>query len=163
MQARLLDARQDIVDAVPQGGEVHFIRRQGTDDAALRALLAGAHAEPVPARLEDGFMTLLRTQQAAAPNDAAAVAAAASPAPATNEPGEVVIEVKDLVRRFGDFVAVASTSFSVRRGEIFGLLGPNGAGKTTTFRMLCGLLPASGGQLRVAGVDLRHALSLIHI
>jgi ABC-2 type transport system ATP-binding protein len=65
--------------------------------------------------------------------------------------------VKDLVRRFGDFVAVASTSFSVRRGEIFGLLGPNGAGKTTTFRMLCGLLPASGGQLRVAGVDLRHA------
>jgi len=69
----------------------------------------------------------------------------------------VVIEVKDLVRRFGDFVAVASTSFSVRRGEIFGLLGPNGAGKTTTFRMLCGLLPASGGQLRVAGVDLRHA------
>jgi len=157
MQARLLDARQDIVDAVPQGGEVHFIRRQGTDDAALRALLAGARAEPVPARLEDGFMTLLRTQQAAAPNDAAAVAAAASPAPATNEPGEVVIEVKDLVRRFGDFVAVASTSFSVRRGEIFGLLGPNGAGKTTTFRMLCGLLPASGGQLRVAGVDLRHA------
>jgi ABC-2 type transport system ATP-binding protein len=79
------------------------------------------------------------------------------PAPPTGEPGEVVIEVKDLVRRFGDFVAVASTSFSVRRGEIFGLLGPNGAGKTTTFRMLCGLLPASGGRLRVAGVDLRHA------
>ena len=61
------------------------------------------------------------------------------------------------MRRFGDFIAVASVSFSVRRGEIFGLLGPNGAGKTTTFRMLCGLLPASGGQLRVAGVDLRHA------
>jgi len=155
MQARLLDAQQDIVDAVPQGGEVHFIRRQGTDDAALRALLAGARAEPVPARLEDGFMALLRTQQAPAPNDAATPAT--SPAPATGETGEVVIEVKDLVRRFGDFVAVASTSFSVRRGEIFGLLGPNGAGKTTTFRMLCGLLPASGGQLRVAGVDLRHA------
>jgi ABC-2 type transport system ATP-binding protein len=45
----------------------------------------------------------------------------------------------------------------VRRGEIFGLLGPNGAGKTTTFRMLCGLLPATGGTLRVAGVDLRRA------
>ena len=42
-------------------------------------------------------------------------------------------------------------------GEIFGLLGPNGAGKTTTFRMLCGLLPASGGTLHVAGVDLHHA------
>jgi ABC-2 type transport system ATP-binding protein len=155
MQARLLDARQDIVDAVPQGGEVHFIRRQGTDDAALDALLAGARAEPVPPRLEDGFMTLLRTQQAPAQN--AAAITTTNPAPIQGEPGEVVIEVKDLVRRFGDFVAVASTSFSVRRGEIFGLLGPNGAGKTTTFRMLCGLLPASGGQLRVAGVDLRHA------
>ncbi len=43
------------------------------------------------------------------------------------------------------------------RGEIFGLLGPNGAGKTTTFRMLCGLLPATSGTLRVAGMDLRRA------
>ena len=58
-----------------------------------------------------------------------------------------MIEVRDLVRKFGDFTAVASTSFSVARGEIFGLLGPNGAGKTTTFRMLCGLLPASSGFL----------------
>ncbi|WP_309928516.1 ATP-binding cassette domain-containing protein [Variovorax paradoxus] len=156
MQARLLDARQQIVDAVPQGGEVHFIRRPDADDAVLEKLLAGARAEPVPPRLEDGFMTLLRTRQAADTNMASS-AASEGLAPAEGEPGEVVIEVKDLVRRFGDFVAVASTSFSVRRGEIFGLLGPNGAGKTTTFRMLCGLLPASGGQLRVAGVDLRHA------
>ncbi|CAN7332329.1 ATP-binding cassette domain-containing protein [Variovorax paradoxus] len=156
MQARLLDARQQIVDAVPQGGEVHFIRRPDADDAALEKLLAGARAEPAPPRLEDGFMTLLRTRQASDTNIAPS-AASEGLAPAEGEPGEVVIEVKDLVRRFGDFVAVASTSFSVRRGEIFGLLGPNGAGKTTTFRMLCGLLPASGGQLRVAGVDLRHA------
>jgi len=54
-------------------------------------------------------------------------------------------------------VAVDHVSFEVERGEIFGLLGPNGAGKTTTFRMLCGLLPASGGTLRVAGQDLRRA------
>jgi ABC-2 type transport system ATP-binding protein len=45
----------------------------------------------------------------------------------------------------------------VRRGEIFGLLGPNGAGKSTTFRMLCGLLPPSGGTAQVAGQDLLHA------
>ena len=70
---------------------------------------------------------------------------------------ETVIEVRDLVRKFGDFTAVASTTFSVYRGEVFGLLGPNGAGKTTTFRMLCGLLPATGGFLRVAGENLRTA------
>ena len=70
---------------------------------------------------------------------------------------EAVIQVNDLVRRFGKFTAVDHISFEVRRGQIFGLLGPNGAGKTTTFRMLCGLLQASGGTLRVAGVDLRHA------
>ena len=67
-----------------------------------------------------------------------------------------VVEVRDLVKRFGDFTAVDHVTFEVRRGEIFGLLGPNGAGKTTTFRMLCGLLPPSGGTLKVAGVDVRH-------
>ncbi len=71
--------------------------------------------------------------------------------------GETVIQVNDLVRKFGTFVAVDHVNFSVTRGEIFGLLGPNGAGKSTTFRMLCGLLPASGGSLNVAGVDLRTA------
>ena len=157
LQARLLDARDAIVDAVPQGGEVRFIRRPGTGDAALHALLAGAPAEPVEARLEDGFMTLLRSQQQQQQAAPAPVDAATTTPPAAGATAETVIEVKDLVRRFGDFTAVASTTFSVRRGEIFGLLGPNGAGKTTTFRMLCGLLPATSGHLRVAGVDLRHA------
>src|SRR5206468_6006032 len=68
-----------------------------------------------------------------------------------------VVQVRDLVRCFGEFTAVDHVSFQVRRGEIFGVLGPNGAGKTTTFRMLCGLLPATSGTLQVAGVDLRHA------
>ncbi|WMW64449.1 ATP-binding cassette domain-containing protein [Nitratidesulfovibrio liaohensis] len=68
-----------------------------------------------------------------------------------------VIEVRNLERRFGTFMAVKGASFDVRRGEIFGLLGPNGAGKSTIFRMLCGLLPPTGGNLRVAGVDLRRA------
>jgi ABC-2 type transport system ATP-binding protein len=68
-----------------------------------------------------------------------------------------VVEVRDLVRRFGNFIAVDHISFEVQRGEIFGLLGPNGAGKTTTFRMLCGLLPATSGTLRVAGADLRRS------
>lgn len=65
------------------------------------------------------------------------------------------IVVHDLVRKFGDFTAVSHTSFKVYRGEVFGMLGPNGAGKTTTFRMLCGLLPATSGELFVGGVDVR--------
>lgn len=65
--------------------------------------------------------------------------------------------MRDLVKKFGDFTAVNNTSFQVYQGEVFGLLGPNGAGKTTTFRMLCGLLPATSGKLRVAGVDLARA------
>ena len=68
-----------------------------------------------------------------------------------------IIEVRDVKRRFGDFYAVKGITFDVRRGEVFGLLGANGAGKSTTFRMLCGLLPASGGSLLVDGMDLRHA------
>jgi ABC-2 type transport system ATP-binding protein len=64
------------------------------------------------------------------------------------------IEVHGLTRRFGDFTAVDSVSFDVRRGEIFGFLGPNGAGKTTTIRMLTGLLLPSEGHGVVAGVPI---------
>ena len=154
LQARLLDAPASIIDAVPQGGDVRFIRRPDADEAALAALFEGMPVEPVPERLEDGFMVLLRATHPPAATAAPQPGVAAGASGASDE---VVIEVKDLVRKFGDFTAVASTSFSVRRGEIFGLLGPNGAGKTTTFRMLCGLLPASSGFLQVAGVNLRHA------
>jgi ABC-2 type transport system ATP-binding protein len=63
------------------------------------------------------------------------------------------IEVEQLTRRFGAFVAVDRISFDVRRGEIFGVLGANGAGKSTTIRMLCGLLRPSSGTARVGGVD----------
>lgn len=63
------------------------------------------------------------------------------------------IEVRDLSRRFGDFVAVDRISFSVRQGEIFGFLGSNGAGKSTTIRMLCGLLKPTSGAATVDGID----------
>ncbi|HMA44250.1 MAG TPA: ABC transporter ATP-binding protein [Gemmatimonadales bacterium] len=66
----------------------------------------------------------------------------------------LAVEVSDLSRRFGDFVAVDRVTFDVREGEIFGFLGPNGAGKTTTIKMLTGLLAPSSGAGRVAGFDL---------
>ena len=59
--------------------------------------------------------------------------------------GQTAIEVRELMRKFGDFTAVDHVSFDVKRGEIFGFLGPNGAGKTTTIRMLTGLLAPTSG------------------
>jgi ABC-2 type transport system ATP-binding protein len=148
-QVALLDDPA-VVDASPEAGRVRIVRRPDQPDGAA------AQLEPTPARFEDGFMVLLHRAVAAdakpksAPPAATIVHDTVKP-----EAGEVVVEVRDLVRRFAKFVAVDHVSFDVRRGEIFGLLGPNGAGKTTTFRMLCGLLSATSGTLKVAGADLR--------
>jgi ABC-2 type transport system ATP-binding protein len=148
LQARLLDDPA-VIDAVPDGGLVRIVR---SGDSDARQVIAGLTPTPVEPRFEDGFMVLLRGTAA---HEAGADIRLQRPlAPA--EEGAVV-EVRDLVKRFGDFTAVNHVSFEVRRGEIFGLLGPNGAGKTTTFRMLCGLLPPSGGILRVAGLDVGSA------
>ena len=70
-------------------------------------------------------------------------------------PEEASIIAKNLVRRFGDFVAVDGVSFRVEKGEIFGFLGPNGSGKTTVIKMLTGLLPLSEGSAWVEGLDVR--------
>ena len=64
---------------------------------------------------------------------------------------DIAIEAKGLTMRFGDFVAVDSVSFRIRRGEIFGFLGSNGCGKSTTMKMLTGLLPASEGRAWLFG------------
>ncbi len=168
LQARLLD-RPDIVDAVPDGGRVRFVR--GTFGSRRSAAQGGAPADPadspdppggdplhglavaaVAPRFEDGFMILL--QGAAGREHAKSIAIAH---PLVRHEGEAVVRVEQLVKKFGSFTAVDHINFEVGRGQIFGLLGPNGAGKTTTFRMLCGLLVPSGGQLHVAGADVRRA------
>lgn len=67
------------------------------------------------------------------------------------------VQAKQLIKKFGKFIAVDKVSFEIPQGEIFGLLGPNGAGKTTTIRMLCGLLKPDGGSANVLGFDVaRH-------
>ncbi|WP_374223250.1 ATP-binding cassette domain-containing protein [Acidocella sp. C78] len=148
LQARLA-AAPGVIDTVIEGRFVRVV-----SEAAPWTPPPGIEAVAVAPRFEDGFVDeLLRLR------GGAATPSATSPAPPTPppEPAKTVIAVERLTRRFGDFTAVDAVSFEVRRGEIFGLLGANGAGKSTTFRMLCGLLPASGGRLDVAGYDLRRA------
>jgi len=151
LQARVL-AEPGVVDASPEAGLVRVVRRGG----GLGGALAGLETSPTPARFEDGFMMLLQpnADQAGSGNSATDMKLDHPPAGAKNDK---VVQVNDLLKRFGDFVAVDHVSFEVRRGEIFGLLGPNGAGKTTTFRMLCGLLNATSGDLKIAGADLRRS------
>ena len=65
-----------------------------------------------------------------------------------------ILEVDNLVKKYGDFEAVKGISFSVEEGEVFGLLGPNGAGKTQTISMLTGVIPPTSGTARIAGHDI---------
>jgi ABC-2 type transport system ATP-binding protein len=70
---------------------------------------------------------------------------------------KIIISVKDLVKKYGDFEAVKGISFDVYEGEIFGLLGPNGAGKSTTLEIIETLRDKTGGSISVNGIDLdRH-------
>ena len=69
---------------------------------------------------------------------------------------EHIIEVRDMVKKFGSFVANDRLTFHVEKGEIFGFLGANGAGKTTAIRILCGLSYPTSGEIMVAGHDVYH-------
>ncbi|PTV48197.1 ABC transporter ATP-binding protein [Acinetobacter oleivorans] len=155
LQAQLLDNHVEIIDAVPKGEQVNFISRQ--KELSADTLPEGLRANVRPAELEDAFMLLLQQTQKQPKHISISEQAFQLEQNDNLKSEQPIIVVKDLVRTFGDFTAVANTSFDVQRGEIFGLLGPNGAGKTTTFRMLCGLLPASSGYLEVAGKNLRTA------
>lgn len=73
-----------------------------------------------------------------------------------SDQNEIVIEVKELTKAFGSFLAVNHISFEVRKGEIFGFLGANGAGKTTAMKILCGLSKPTSGEGQVAGCDILH-------
>ena len=147
--ARRAAADPAVLDALVEGDLVRVVLHDG---AALPApaALGATEARPAKPRFEDAFIAAL----AGTPRPEPAAVPVPRAGPLSSGP---VIEVRDLVRRFGDFTAVDRVSFTVAPGEIFGLLGPNGAGKSTTFRMLCGLLRPTSGSARVAGHDLLHA------
>ncbi len=155
LQARL-SATPGIIDAIIEGDLVRVVTSAdglpdlsslGEDGYALQA-------EATSPIFEDAFIATLHDDAMHAAEGASMHAMQLDANPVDGD--GAMIEVRDLQRRFGDFYAVRNVNFEVRRGEIFGLLGANGAGKSTTFRMLCGLLPVSAGEVHVAGVDLRH-------
>jgi ABC-2 type transport system ATP-binding protein len=74
---------------------------------------------------------------------------------------EPIINVKNMVKKFGSFIANDNLSFEVFKGEIFGFLGANGAGKTTAIRILCGLSSPTSGEMKVAGYDVYKQTELI--
>lgn len=148
LRGRLQDltARGDVAMGGIEGGAIRLLLREGH-----QLDLTGWHKDE--ARADDGFAALLDDGAALGESRVAASFPARSHGPGSSP----AIIADGLTRYYGDFAAAADISFQVRPGEIFGLLGPNGAGKSTTFRMLCGLVDASGGRGTVAGHDLRIA------
>ncbi|MEJ2689199.1 MAG: ATP-binding cassette domain-containing protein [Deltaproteobacteria bacterium] len=144
-----------IIDVSIRSGRVRCVLEKETfrNDPLLFPPGLCQSIEPSNPTFEDAFMTMVSGD---VDLHREAVSAPAPPGRPGNG-SQVVVQVRDLTKVFGNFTAVRGINFDVRGGEIFGLLGPNGAGKSTTFRMLCGLLRASGGEVHVAGQDLRRA------
>jgi ABC-2 type transport system ATP-binding protein len=149
VQSKLF-GKPGIVDATLESGRVRVVTRKAEPPKSLFEEAGALDPESVEPVFEDGFMLLLN-------RDSEAGSTALKVGKVRGGEAGNAITVSGLERQFGDFYAVKGLDFSVSRGEIFGLLGPNGAGKSTTFRMLCGLLPATGGTLEVGGLNLRRA------
>ncbi|ADJ28256.1 ATP-binding cassette domain-containing protein [Nitrosococcus watsonii] len=147
-------AQEGIMDAALSGQTLRLVTARGAGKPRLEDLIEATEIKAIPPCLEDAYIAALQPQRNTGPM-VGKIQMATNHSPQKTE--QAPIQVKDLTRRFGAFIAVNKVSFSVRRGEIFGLLGPNGAGKSTIFKMLAGLLPPTEGEALVAGVDLRRA------
>lgn len=152
-----LASREIIVDATIRSGRVRVLVARDADSDALTADLPPSRRpsiERVEPTFEDAFMALITKSSGGRDISPGKPNCGNTP---IGKNGDLMVRSDALLKRFGDFEAVKRLSFDVHRGEIFGLLGPNGAGKSTTFRMLCGLLKATGGDIQVAGRDLRRS------
>lgn len=150
---------EGITDVIILGDRIRLVMEKSMSEGDVKQLFSfierDFEVKKVPPRFEDAFISILKKKLQEEGKESGGQII--TPSEVSGSADEDVIIVENLQRRFGDFYAVKNLSFTVKRGEIFGLLGANGAGKSTTFRMLCGLLPASGGKLMVAGKDLHTA------
>lgn len=142
----------DVIDAIIEDEQVRIVTNDVKPESLQDALgkKTDLRIDPCPPSFEDAFVARLKQHHDELSIDLSQHITKSSTT-------DTLIEVRQVKKSFGAFIAVNNISFNVKRGEVFGLLGANGAGKSTTFRMLCGLLPASSGELTVAGHDLRHA------
>ncbi len=145
--------QDNIIDGTIQGRDIRFvIKNKISPPIDLLSLNAGEKAEwqPVAPRFEDAFIEIL----GGGPGGSSKLA---EKTPRIFTKKEIVVEAKELVKRFGSFTAVDHITFHIRSGEIFGLLGPNGAGKSTTFKMMCGLLKPTAGEAYINNLNLQIA------
>ena len=144
----------EVLDGVIQGSNIRLLLRNAAREPSPADLNAGPEAQWTsgPPRFEDGFIDIL----GGGPGGHSVLA---EHLPVVPHAGEVVIEARELTRKFGSFTAADHVHFQVRGGEIIGLLGPNGAGKSTTFKMMCGLLVPTSGLATVMGIDLKQSAS----
>lgn len=151
----LLRKHPDCLSAYLFGEYVHFVSptEQDTDQMKKELLAAGMENPEIiqlEANIEDSFMDLMTKTE---------TEKRAKMTESKNNTKAVV--VKNLVKKFGDFVANDRLSFEVDKGEIFGFLGANGAGKTTAIKILCGLSHPTSGEVNVAGYDIYKQRDLI--
>ncbi len=154
MQAfvRAEDAKSPYLDVVPSGEFLNVLLAHDADRTVLPPDIIAR-----PPNLEDAYCALTLpyfTEK----NRSDSVTLPTIPIEDIRQ-NPVVIRTQNIMKKFGDFVAVWDSSFEVKKGEIFGLLGPNGAGKTTTFRMMCGLSAPTKGEVFLEGKNLNTALS----
>lgn len=146
--------QKNVLDAIIQGKDIRIVMREKGNDLDLSKVEAGPDVkiENAIPRFEDAFVDIL----GGGPKGESPLA---EQTPQVQEKRQIIIEARDLTKKFGSFTAAKNISFQIHRGEIFGLLGPNGAGKSTTFKMLCGLLQPTSGHAYVNGLDLQIAPS----
>jgi ABC-2 type transport system ATP-binding protein len=131
---------------IPSGQDVESV-----SDLMQRQGITLAHLQERAPDLEEVFLSLLEKRSGAGEGG---LPAGTGETPRSLQPDGPAIKIRGLVKRFGDFTAVAGVDFQVERGEIFGFLGPNGAGKTTTIKILCGIIPPTEGGGEISGFDI---------
>lgn len=170
IQARLIGL-PGIVDATIRGGMVRIVSNE-LNMASLKSIIPddlSVEIKQADPTFEDAFMKMLANVQPGGVHTDKVIkqvnqvieshsdSSQETKAVTATMAADSIVHTRNLTKQFGSFKAVSDINFDIHRGEIFGLLGPNGAGKSTTFRMLCGLSKVSGGEVRVAGRDLRRA------